>query len=40
MKKSKRYAEVVTKVDKKKAYSVEEAVKLLKKLQMLNLTRQ
>ena len=30
MKKSKRYAEVVSKVDKKKAYSVTEAVKLVK----------
>ena len=30
MKKSKRYASVVTKVDKKKAYSIEEAVKLVK----------
>ena len=30
MKKSKRYAEVVSKVDKKKAYSVAEAVKLVK----------
>ena len=31
MKKSKRYASLVTQVDKKKAYSVEEAVKLVKK---------
>ena len=30
MKKSKRYASVITKVDKKKAYTVEEAVKLVK----------